>query len=305
MKRILMLVCAGALISACCGNPQDVPGSLTRDGAAVRLDVSSFDCERYLVCEGRIPAQGILVNGRAVKPFRADVAPGLVNLTGWLVPGANRIDLPEDAGAALLEGRKIYFAPDTYGRDRLKLIQVDVSEVSATLHLKGVLRNGDVLPRSADVHIALKDAEGAVVLERSVPVSLAQRKGQPFVEALTLSEPHLWKGASDPYLYTLEVSTGTDFLSIPFGFRSRDGADSLGEIADIQADPVDWEALAACDREGRPVRLCLPETAGAPQLSALIADAYNHPSVVAWAAPSDALVTENLILDPYRPIDSL
>jgi beta-galactosidase len=77
------------------------------------------------------------------------------------------------------------------------------------------------VPEGTFARVRFSDGEGNLVSQSTLPVSTSQME-IPF----TLSDPHLWQGVDDPYLYDLEVSlrtpegVATDSLVVPMGFRT-------------------------------------------------------------------------------------
>jgi beta-galactosidase len=77
------------------------------------------------------------------------------------------------------------------------------------------------IPAGSYARVRFSDGEGHLVAQNSVPVTTSEME-IPF----TLSEPHLWQGVDDPYLYDLEVSLrtpeniATDSLIVQTGFRT-------------------------------------------------------------------------------------
>ena len=80
----------------------------------------------------------------------------------------------------------------------------------------------DTLPAGAIARVRFIDADGNIAAQNSAPVTGSPGVGIPF----TLSDPHLWQGVDDPYLYDVEVTlTGadgvrTDSLTVTTGFRT-------------------------------------------------------------------------------------
>ncbi len=78
------------------------------------------------------------------------------------------------------------------------------------------------MPQDATAFVRFSDAEGNLVAQSSLPVT------EPTLEIpFSLSDPHLWQGIEDPYLYNVEVtlSSGeeairTDSLTVTTGFRT-------------------------------------------------------------------------------------
>lgn len=104
------------------------------------------------------------------------------------------------------------------------LKQSNVSETSADLNIITKLRNAGSISVSAIVEINLKDATGGIVK------NLTDSKIIPANDTLssnintTITNPHLWDGINDPYLYKVEVNLKVDNHIVdnsvqPLGFR--------------------------------------------------------------------------------------
>ncbi len=102
--------------------------------------------------------------------------------------------------------------------------QSNVSSTSADLKVITKLKNAGATTQTATIEINLKNAAGELVK------SLTDTKTVPANDTLTytvntsVSNPHLWDGLNDPYLYKVEVnlySNGTlvDNSSQPLGLR--------------------------------------------------------------------------------------
>ena len=102
----------------------------------------------------------------------------------------------------------------------------DVSEVSATVHVKTDIANdGDTLVHQCRVRSALLDSAGQTVAQTlSEPLLLSAHDHHEFVQALTVDSPRLWH-PDHPNLYTLRTTVsrdgvGVDEVQTRIGIRS-------------------------------------------------------------------------------------
>ena len=101
----------------------------------------------------------------------------------------------------------------------------NVTSSSANLAITTNLRNDAATARTLTVVSDIVDAEGNLVAELSGNQTIAAGANVNFVQNTTVSNPHLWNGLSDPYLYTVYVSVKEgsnlrDLVQHSLGFRS-------------------------------------------------------------------------------------
>ncbi|WP_063762239.1 carbohydrate-binding protein [Streptomyces bicolor] len=115
-----------------------------------------------------------------------------------------------------------YAGPGVYLR------QSNVTSTSAQVDVTTKLSNGDSTSRSVQVRTVVTDADNNVVAEKkTAAASLAAGSGTDTVQSLTIANPHLWNGVSDPYMYRahveiIDAESGkvTDVVTEPLGLRS-------------------------------------------------------------------------------------
>ena len=112
-----------------------------------------------------------------------------------------------------------------YGSSGLFLRQTNVSASSATLQVTTETWNDNSSAQSVTLNTFIVDANSSVVQTLSSTQNLAANTGYTFVQNTTLTNPHLWNGQSDPYLYKVYVqvqvgSSVKDLISAPLGLRS-------------------------------------------------------------------------------------
>lgn len=322
MKKILFLAAAAAVFFSCSQKPAPVssryeilPDWAQEEGAyTYALPIEEVHTARYLVFDGILPGSAIKVNGRDVKAGKADVAPSVVPLGGWLLFGKNKLQVQGEAfpgPARILEGKHIYFSPEYYGAERIQTFCHAVDDSTATLYVKAWLRNADAINRKTDLHLTLKDADGLVVAEEVQTVYIVSHHTERFAFTLRVKNPHRWNGKEAPYLYTLEAATGTDKTVTEVGIRtverSREGLLLNGqpvpeEIIELQDYPLTHAKLSEYDREGILVRVAAPKENAAGRMPALVMEFSGHPCIAEWVAPDADIYRQIRMRDPYRPV---
>ncbi|MDP4238254.1 MAG: glycoside hydrolase family 2 TIM barrel-domain containing protein [Bacteroidota bacterium] len=102
--------------------------------------------------------------------------------------------------------------------------QSNVSETSADLSILTNLRNAGSTPANANIVITLKDAAGGIVQTVSDTKTIPANDTLTSTLATIVTNPHLWNGLFDPYLYRVEVALNvdgqlTDSSVLPLGLR--------------------------------------------------------------------------------------
>ncbi|MDD4969000.1 MAG: glycoside hydrolase family 2 TIM barrel-domain containing protein [Paludibacter sp.] len=102
--------------------------------------------------------------------------------------------------------------------------QSNVSETSASLSILTKLRNSGASSANATVEVLLKDASGAIVQTLTDNKILNANDTLTSTVSTSVTNPHLWNGVMDPYLYKVVVSVKvngvtTDSSVQPLGLR--------------------------------------------------------------------------------------
>jgi beta-galactosidase len=102
--------------------------------------------------------------------------------------------------------------------------QASVTPDHADLQVTSKLRNGGLIPTSADVTCELLDANGATLQSVTTSQPLDPVGTSDVVQWLSVDHPHLWNGRADPYLYHVRVTVNqngnvTDRVIQPLGIR--------------------------------------------------------------------------------------
>lgn len=107
---------------------------------------------------------------------------------------------------------------------RATTISADPQEASVDIAVR--LANDGVRAAKAVVRVSLVDREGRQVGVAALQAALGAVQKTELATRLNVTEPHLWQGTADPYLYDLmveildEKGRATDNLRQPFGIRT-------------------------------------------------------------------------------------
>ncbi|MCL2649756.1 MAG: T9SS type A sorting domain-containing protein [Candidatus Azobacteroides sp.] len=106
----------------------------------------------------------------------------------------------------------------------VKVKQSNVSATSADITIITELRNGSNLSANVAVEAAIKDMQGNTVKALSDAKMISGNASTESTLAYTMSNPHLWDGLNDPYLYRVEVNVKVDGTLVdssvqPLGLR--------------------------------------------------------------------------------------
>ncbi len=116
-------------------------------------------------------------------------------------------------------------SPMDAGSPGVFLKQVMVTRELAKVEATTEVNNGTTTARSVNVSYRVVDAKGHEVMTRSTTGSIAPGETGRIMQTLNLSQPHLWDGVADPYLYHVEVTLRSgnillDKVVQPLGLRS-------------------------------------------------------------------------------------
>ncbi|HXI56554.1 MAG TPA: glycoside hydrolase family 2 TIM barrel-domain containing protein, partial [Polyangia bacterium] len=235
---------------------------------------------------------------------------------------------------------------DHFGSSGVLATQSNVSRQSATVAVRASVTNAGAASFNATVAVKLLAADGSTVQMTSASATIAAGATSDVPLTLTVTNPHLWDGLKDPYLYRLQVDVKNgaqtlDSVVEPLGLRffsfdantgfSLNGnhlglygankhQDRLNKgwavlPSDLDEDMAIVRDLGAtalrlahyqhaqhfydlCDQNGIIVWAEVPVvnsvTAGTPfadnakqQLTELIRQSGNHPSIVMWSLSNE------------------
>ena len=201
------------------------------------LPASSGKGARYLIFEGVGQSAHVIADGDTLCYHSGAYTPFYVDITGKdykLVEVAcenrlnlDRIPLTSDFNKNggihypvwLLECPEVHLSPEAHGFYRLHVSPLSVTENLAAAQAKTLVCNASAKPRRTVVQWSLLDAEGKTVLTHKEKVTVPSGAEQDVVWDFKLTDPHLWNGLADPYLYTVKVAVGKDKAETEVGFR--------------------------------------------------------------------------------------
>src|SRR5262245_32349436 len=128
-------------------------------------------------------------------------------------------------GVHILTVEPVHVVMNNYASPGIFLTPSEVSAASATLAVRGDVYNGDASAQDIEVRTTVVGADQRVLTILSDVVHAEAKASVPFSVQTGVTNPHLWHGRDDPYLYTTYtvVSTGgqaRDMIVQPLGFRS-------------------------------------------------------------------------------------
>ncbi len=126
--------------------------------------------------------------------------------------------------AKLIVTDRLAISPLYSGSNGVFVSQDQVSQDSAKLSVRTIVRNSDSADVKANVNCQLVDADGKNVASVAVNPSVLAASDSTVSATITIPKPHLWNGKADPYLYKMIVTvTGekgvADVVSVPVGIR--------------------------------------------------------------------------------------
>jgi beta-galactosidase len=124
----------------------------------------------------------------------------------------------------LLVTDKLAVTPLDYASPGVYCRTPSVSAASASVRVVSKVRNAGAASKITTVLTTIADASGATIATANSSQTVATGATVDFVQPVTIQNPHLWNGLSDPYLYNVYVqvldgSTVTDVVKQPLGLR--------------------------------------------------------------------------------------
>lgn len=191
----------------------------------------------------------VYVNGTLVGRHEGGFARFRLQATAQLRPGeenllAVRVDNGEGLDIAPLDGDftqfggiyrnvrlisldPVHTAMQGLSGDGVYLHQRRVSSASADVDVETRLFNDSAGPRSVTVRTVVTGTGGVVVADRTSNVRMETKTGTDVVQPLTVSNPRLWNGRQDPFLYSVHVEIRNagdrrllDAASLQLGLRT-------------------------------------------------------------------------------------
>ena len=86
----------------------------------------------------------------------------------------------------------------------MHVCQKSVTDDCATVQVNTRIVNDTGTDRVCNVLISLSDSDGSIV-SRDIETLLVPTTGMEYMKEITIDNPHLWNGLTDPYLYTVTL----------------------------------------------------------------------------------------------------
>ena len=180
----------------------------------------------------------VFLNGHLVGDHMPGFTPGYFNIRPFLHGNgeSNEIVIRVGAARSAVPGRymdgqdyeKIRYIPGIYdavelissGSPSIVRIQAAPDIATGSVLVETVIACG-ARPGTARVHIRVREAATGTLIAQAMlpPVTLAAEAESLVRERIAIPAPHLWS-PEDPFLYTLEATTGADSAVVRFGMRS-------------------------------------------------------------------------------------
>lgn len=125
---------------------------------------------------------------------------------------------------SLIVTNKVNIAVTDFASPGIYISQKNISAKSADIQLKVKMENKSDKAAALTLSAKIYDAAGKLLKEENTPINVSTQGEQIFSQQLNLTNPHLWNGIKDPYLYKLvaRVLDGNEVLdevSQPLGIR--------------------------------------------------------------------------------------
>lgn len=200
----------------------------------------------YLRFDGAFQRTTVWVNGTQVGKHAGGFAAFVFDVTSALKPGDNIITAAvtnsEDRNVPpfsadftffggiyrpveLLAVNSVHISPLEDGSPGVYLSTPQVSKTAATVTVRSLVRNAGDAAAHRSVETTVLDAAGNSVASARHDLDVAAGKTDADNVSLTLSNPHLWNGRPDPYLYSVRVRVlqngdVMDEVTQPLGLRT-------------------------------------------------------------------------------------
>jgi beta-galactosidase len=200
----------------------------------------------FLKFDGAATMAEVFVNGKLVGSHEGNFAAFCFDVTQSLHVGKDNViavkvnnaksddvvplggDFPIFGGlyrdVHLLVLNRLSVTPLDYASAGVYIKQVRVTPDAAEFEITTKLRNANDSAKTATVRCKFSDAKENKVRELSSRCKLGANSATDVVQRLTISNPHLWNGRIDPYLYAASVNVSdrdkvTDIVTQPVGVR--------------------------------------------------------------------------------------
>jgi beta-galactosidase len=206
----------------------------------------------------------VYLNGQSIGQHRGGFTAFCFEITGKIKPGANVIAVKVDnkgkedvapyaadftffgglyRSVSLITLDTVCISPLDFASPGVYLTPGPVNAGAAQLEAKVLVSNGGKVPAITKTEVRILDRDGRMIARLGDSRPVAAGASEALISHARISQPHLWNGKADPYLYTAEVtlySNGrvTDTLVQPFGFREFKMDKDSGFILNGAAYPL-------------------------------------------------------------------
>ena len=120
----------------------------------------------------------------------------------------------------LIEVPDVHIDLGDHGGPGVYLVTRELDHARAVLDARVLLQNDGPRRVRAPVTIKVTDAQGELVASETARAKIEAGGSVSISIPLTLFQPHLWQGRTDPYLYTVTADVNGDTVSVPLGLRT-------------------------------------------------------------------------------------
>ncbi len=199
----------------------------------------------FLHFDGAATVTDVYVNGKPVGSHSGAFGAFCFDITKFLHPLADNIiavrvnnakneDIPPLGGdfnicgglyrgVQLLITNELSITPLDDASPGVYIKQTSVSKDHANLEITTKVRNAGEA-KKASVYCAIVDQDDKIVAEANSDIPLPTGGTADVIQRTAISDPHLWQGIKDPYLYKVRIAvsdgtTVTDAITQPLGLR--------------------------------------------------------------------------------------
>ena len=201
----------------------------------------------YLQFDGANTVSDIFVNGTSIGQHRGGFARFRFDVTTAMTPGSDNViavkvdnssvpDVPPLSAdftfcgglyrdVHLLITDNVHIDVEDFASSGVYLDTTSVTSTSASLRSRIRVRNSGTAAQAVTVNSVVVRTDGTVQSRLSATGTVPPGTTQELAATAIISNPHLWNGVADPYVYTVyaELHVGTqvtDSVTTPLGFRS-------------------------------------------------------------------------------------
>lgn len=124
----------------------------------------------------------------------------------------------------LVAADSVAVATTDHASSGVYITQRNVTDASADVRVRVLLDNATLQPAELTLRNTIYDSSGRVAATENIPLSLSPEGVREYVSDFRLTNPHLWQGREDPYLYRVETlvqrsGKTVDSIVNPLGLR--------------------------------------------------------------------------------------